>query len=304
MQTSTTPTSAQPAGVLALVLARVQAYAQLVRLDRPIGIWLLLWPTLWALWIAAEGVPPAPILVIFVLGTVLMRSAGCAINDFADRDFDGHVQRTRQRPLATGRIAPWEALLVFAMLCLLALGLVLQLNRLTVLLSLPAAALAASYPFAKRWTSLPQAHLGLAFAWGGPMAFAAVRAEVPPAAWLLLLITTLWAVIYDTFYAMVDREDDRKIGIKSTALLFGSADRMITAALQVLMLLLLGALGHLLQLGGYYAAGLSVAAMLMLWQQWRIRHREPAACLAAFLNNHWLGAAVFLGLFLDYAPQA
>lgn len=304
MQTSTDHPATQSDSTLQPLLMRVQAYVQLVRLDRPIGIWLLLWPTLWALWIAAEGVPPALVLVVFVLGTVLMRSAGCAINDFADRHFDGHVERTRQRPLATGRIAPWEAVLVFVLLCLLALGLVLQLNTLTILLSLPAAALAASYPFAKRWTSLPQAHLGLAFAWGAPMAFAAVRGQVPAAAWLLLLITTLWAVIYDTFYAMVDREDDRKIGIKSTALLFGSADRTITAGLQVLMLLLLGGLGNLLQLGGYYAAGVSAAGLLMLWQQWLIRHREPARCLQAFLNNHYLGGCVFLGLFLEYAPAA
>lgn len=303
MQTSANRSTTEFVRPLQPWVMRAQAYAQLVRLDRPIGIWLLLWPTLWALWIAAEGVPPALVLVVFVLGTVCMRSAGCAINDFADRNFDGHVERTHQRPLATGAIAPWEAVLIFVLLCLLALGLVLQLNRLTLLLSIPAAALAASYPFAKRWTSLPQAHLGLAFAWGAPMAFAAVRDEVPDVAWLLLLITTLWAVIYDTFYAMVDREDDRKIGIKSTALLFGSADRAITAGLQVLMLLLLGGLGHLLHLGAYYAVGLGAAGMLMLWQQWQIRHREPAACLAAFLNNHWLGAVIFLGLFLEYAPK-
>lgn len=279
---------------------RLRLYAQLVRLDRPIGIWLLLWPTLWGLWVAAEGVPPLTVLLVFVLGTVLMRSAGCAINDFADRHIDGQVERTRGRPLATGEIAAWEAVAIFVVLSLVALLLVLQLNTLTVLLAIPAAVLAGSYPFAKRFTHLPQAHLGLAFGWGIPMAFAAVQGTVPAVAWVLLLATTLWAVAYDTFYAMVDREDDLIIGVKSTAILFGRFDRLITLGLQVLVLALLGGVGVVSGRGLPYVLGLLVAAGLVVWQQWLIRERDRQACFRAFLNNHYFGAAVFIGLAVDY----
>ena len=280
---------------------RLRAYIALTRLDRPIGIYLVLWPTLWALWFAAGGLPPWDVLLVFVLGTVLMRSAGCAINDYADRGWDGDVERTRERPLATGRIQPWEAVAVFVALSLLALLLVLQLNTLTILLAIPAAALAASYPYAKRYTYLPQAHLGLAFAWGTPMAFAAVSGGVPPLAWLLLLVTTLWAIAYDTFYAMVDREDDLKVGIKSAAILFGRHDRLVTALLQLAVLALLALAGLWAGRGWPYAVGLLLAAGLAGWQQWLIRARGRAECFRAFLNNHWFGAAVFTGLAADYA---
>ncbi|WP_211331890.1 4-hydroxybenzoate octaprenyltransferase [Inmirania thermothiophila] len=280
--------------------ARLDAYVRLVRLDRPIGIWLLLWPTLWALWIAGEGRPEPRLVLIFTLGVVLMRSAGCAINDWADRGFDPHVARTRTRPLAAGEIAPGEALAVFALLALLAFGLVLLTNRLTILLSLAAAALAATYPFAKRWTWMPQVHLGAAFGFAVPMAFAAQTGAVPRLAWLLFVVTLLWAVIYDTMYAMADREDDRRIGVRSTALLFGEADRLILAVLQGVFLLGLLLVGRLAGLDGYYHLGLAVAAALFLYQQYLIRDRDPAACIQAFLNNHWLGMAVFVAILLDY----
>ncbi len=280
--------------------SRLKIYAQLIRLDRPIGIWLLLWPTLWALWVAAEGIPPIGILLIFAVGTALMRSAGCAINDYADRHFDGQVERTKDRPLANGKIAPWEAVAVFVVLCLAALLLVLQLNRLTILLALPAAFLAGSYPFAKRFTHLPQAHLGLAFAWGTPMAFAAVQGQVPAVAWWLLLATVLWAVAYDTFYAMVDRDDDLAIGVKSTAILFGRFDRLITLGLQALVLVVLGYVGLEVGRGALYWGALLIAGGLVAWQQWLIRERGRDACFRAFLNNHYFGAVIFLGLAADY----
>ena len=275
-------------------------YALLMRLDKPIGIWLLLWPTLWGLWFAAGGMPPPKVLLIFVLGTVLMRSAGCVINDLADRNFDPHVERTRHRPIAAGRVAPAEAMRLFVVLCLVAFGLVTQLNTATVLLALPAVALAASYPFAKRYHALPQAHLGLAFAWGIPMAFAALQR---PLAWdpcgLLVLGTVLWAIAYDTFYAMVDRDDDLRVGVKSSAILFGRYDRLATALLQA------GALGALWfagrALGPWYDAGLLAAAALAGYQQWLIRDRDRARCFRAFLNNQWFGAAIFAGLLLDLA---
>jgi 4-hydroxybenzoate polyprenyltransferase len=280
--------------------AKFRDYLLLMRLHKPIGIWLLLWPTLWGLWFAAGGVPPVKVLAIFVLGTVLMRSAGCVINDFADRDFDPHVARTRDRPIAAGRVTPGEALRLFVVLCLMAFGLVTQLNLATVLMSVPAVLIAASYPYAKRWHSMPQAHLGLAFAWGIPMAFTATGQAVP---WLLcgelMLATLLWAVAYDTFYAMVDREDDRRVGVRSSAILFGRHDRAVTAVLQVLVLALLAHAGW--QLGPAYFAGLGVAAALAAWQQWLIRGRDRDRCFQAFLNNHWFGAAVFAGLAADFA---
>jgi 4-hydroxybenzoate polyprenyltransferase len=270
-------------------------YLLLMRLHKPIGIWLLLWPTLWGLWFAAGGVPPLKVLAIFVLGTVLMRSAGCVVNDFADRDFDPHVERTRDRPIAAGRVAPDEALRLFVVLCLIAFALVTQLNLATVLLSLPAAALAASYPYAKRFHSMPQAHLGLAFSWGIPMAFAAIGKPVP---WLLcgelMLATVLWAIAYDTFYAMVDRDDDLRVGVKSSAILFGRHDRLVTALLQLGVLALLAHAGR--ALGAPYFAGLGTAAALALYQQWLIRDRDRQRSFRAFLNNNAFGAAVFVGL--------
>ena len=275
-------------------------YLLLMRLHKPIGIWLLLWPTLWGLWFAAGGVPPPKVLVIFVVGTVLMRSAGCVVNDLADRDFDPHVARTRDRPIAAGRVTPQEAVRLFVVLCLMAFGLVTQLNLTTVLLSLPAIALAASYPYAKRFHSMPQVHLGLAFSWGIPMAFTAMDQPLP---WLLcaelMLATVLWAVAYDTFYAMVDREDDLRVGVKSSAILFGRHDLLATRILQAAVLVLLALAGA--HLGFGYAAGLCVAALLCVYQQWLARARDPAGCFKAFLNNAWFGAAVFAGLAFDLA---
>ena len=283
--------------------ARLRDYAQLMRLDRPIGIWLLLWPTLWALWFAARGMPPWPLLAIFVLGTVLMRSAGCVINDYADRDFDPHVARTKQRPIAAGRVSPRAALVLFALLCLLALLIALPLNASALWLSLPAALLAASYPFAKRFHSLPQAHLGLAFSWGIPMAYAAVRGIVPwDEAGLLMAANVCWVIAYDTLYAMADREDDLKIGVKSSAILFGRYDRLIVALLQAAAVLLLACVGWLAHCKALFYVGLAVAAGLAVQQQWRVRQRDPAACFAAFLDNNRFGAAVFVGVLLGFAP--
>jgi len=277
---------------------KIADYLLLMRLHKPIGIWLLLWPTLWGLWFAAGGMPPLKVFAIFVLGTVLMRSAGCVINDLADRGFDPHVTRTKDRPIAAGRVAPGEALRLFVVLCLMAFGLVTQLNLTTVLLSVPAVLLAASYPFAKRFHSLPQAHLGLAFSWGIPMAFAAMSRPVPWALCAeLMLATVLWAIAYDTFYAMVDRADDQRVGVKSSAILFGRHDLRITKCLQAATLVLLAVAGR--DLGYGYAAGLGAAAGLAVYQQWLIRDREPALCLKAFLNNAWFGAAIFAGLAIN-----
>lgn len=280
---------------------RLGLYARLVRLDRPIGIFLLMWPALWALWIAGAGDPPWSVVLIFVAGVVLMRSAGCAINDFADRDLDGSVTRTRERPLAAGLIQPWEAVAVFAVLSLAAFGLVLLLNWQTIALSVIALGLAVIYPFMKRYTHLPQLFLGAAFGWAVPMAFMAITGAVPPVGWLLFAATVLWALIYDTQYAMVDRDDDLKIGIKSTAILFGRHDLLIIGLLQLLLLALLAWVGQLAGLGGWYLAGLGVAGALALHHQYLIRHREPRACFEAFLNNNYYGMAVFLGLVADYA---
>lgn len=282
---------------------RLLQYAYLMRLHKPIGIFLLLWPALWALWIAGEGAPDPLVVFVFVAGVVLMRSAGCVINDYADRQFDPHVARTRDRPIAAGRIAPQEALILFAVLCLLAFGLVLLMNRLTILLSLAGAFLAVSYPFMKRYTHLPQVYLGAAFGWAVPMAFAAQTGEVPREAWLLFVATVLWATAYDTMYGMVDREDDLKIGVKSTAILFGEADRAIIAIVQVLLLLALLLAGQAAGLGGYYYFGLLLAAALAVYQQYLIRERQPQACFRAFLNNNWFGAAVFAGILLDYLAR-
>ena len=279
---------------------RLHQYFLLVRLDRPIGILLLLWPTLWALWIAGEGRPEPLVVVVFVLGVILMRSAGCAINDFADRNIDPHVGRTRARPVAAGRVSPREAATVFLALSLVAFGLVLLMNRLTVQLSVVAVALAATYPFMKRYTYLPQVVLGAAFGWAVPMAFAAQTGAVPAVGWLLFVATVVWATVYDTFYAMVDRADDLKIGVKSTAILFGEADLIIIGLLQCLLLFNLVLVGMRVSLGAAYYAGLAVAAGLAVYQQILARKREPAGCFRAFLNNNWFGAAVFAGLMIDY----
>jgi 4-hydroxybenzoate polyprenyltransferase len=278
-------------------------YARLMRLDKPIGIMLLLWPTLWALWIAGDGHPRPWVVAVFVAGVVLMRSAGCVINDFADRDFDRHVERTAERPITSGRVSPREALVLFVLLVALAFVLVLTLNGLTLLLSLVGAFLAASYPFTKRLTHLPQAYLGAAFGWAVPMAFAAQTGSVDPRSWWLFLAVVSWAVIYDTMYAMVDRDDDLKIGIKSTAILFGRFDRLILGLLQLLMLAVLVHAGRLFGLGIFYYAGLALAALLMLYHQWLIRHRQRQHCFRAFLHNQWVGAAIFAGIFLDYLAR-
>ena len=278
-------------------------YLLLMRLHKPIGIYLLLWPTLWALWLAAGGMPNLKVLLVFVAGTALMRSAGCAINDFADKDFDSQVARTKDRPLAAGRVTSGEALRLFVAVSLIAFGLLTSLHNVqAILLAIPAVVLAASYPFMKRWISIPQAVLGLAFSWGIPMAYAAVRHGVP---WfevsLLMAANVMWVIAYDTFYAMADRDDDLKIGVKSSAILFGQYDRLITALLQVGALLCLAFAGR--ERGLVYFVGLVVAAAFAVYQQWLIREREPAQCLGAFLNNTWFGAAVFAGLALDLAAS-
>ncbi len=278
---------------------RAREYALLMRLNRPIGILLLLWPTLWSLWIAAEGIPPVKILVIFVLGVVLMRSAGCVINDFADRRFDPQVRRTRDRPIAAGRVSPREALILFAVLCLLAFGLVLMLDWLTIRLSL-VVVLAAVYPFMKRYTYLPQVVLGMAFGWSIPMAFSAVAGELPKVAWLLYVINVIWSVIYDTMYAMADREDDLAAGVKSTAILFGEADRLIIGILQALMVMGLYLLGRDLDFGPVWWLTLLVVIGLFAWEQHLIRDRNPKRCFDAFLHNNWVGMAIFAGIFLTY----
>jgi 4-hydroxybenzoate polyprenyltransferase len=283
-----------------LIKGKAYHYALLMRLNRPIGVYLLLWPTVWALWIAGEGYPNTWVTLVFVLGVVLMRSAGCVINDYADRDFDPHVNRTRNRPIAAGNVKPREALILFVMLCLVAFTLVLTMNSFTVYLSVGGVILAAVYPFMKRYTYLPQVFLGLAFGWAIPMAFAAQTGEVPIIAWLLLTATVLWATAYDSMYAMVDIEDDLKIGVKSTAILFGDADKVIIGVIQALFLVTMLIVGNKLNLGIFYYAGLLIASCLSIYQQYLIRDREPEGCFRAFLNNHWFGAIIFAGLVLHY----
>lgn len=279
---------------------RGQQYYYLTRLDRPIGILLLLWPTCWALWIAAEGWPDNYVLFVFLLGVVLMRSAGCVINDFADRKFDPQVARTRQRPIAAGKVAPKEALILFAVLCLVAFAFVLTLNALTIYLSFAAVALAAIYPFMKRYTHLPQVVLGMAFGWSIPMAFAAQTGSIPKVAWLLYVINVIWSVVYDTMYAMADRDDDLKAGVKSTAVLFGDADKVIIGILQASMIFGFLLLGQQLELSTAYYLAVTVAVGLSLYQQHLIYERFPKRCLQGFLNNNWLGLAIFVGIFLSY----
>jgi 4-hydroxybenzoate polyprenyltransferase len=283
------------------LVATLDDYVALTRLDRPIGIWLLLWPTLWALWIAALGKPDPRLFIIFVVGTVLMRSAGCAINDYADRGFDPQVARTRLRPLAAGRISSVEALLLFGTLSLAALGLALPLNALTLGLAVCAAALAVTYPFVKRFLPVPQLYLGVTFGWGIPMAFTAQQDRWPPrVGWLLLIANVLWVTAYDTMYAMADRDDDLRVGVRSTAILFGDSDRHIIAILQAMTLLALYLVGGMLRLGPWYYGGLAAGAVFFGYQLWLIRARAPEACLRAFLNNNYFGMCVFLGIALHY----
>jgi 4-hydroxybenzoate polyprenyltransferase len=279
---------------------RLRNYWLLVRAHRPIGIYLLLWPALWALWIAGEGHPTWWVVLIFVLGTALMRSAGCAINDYADRDFDGDVERTAQRPLATGAVTPKEALWVFAALSLLSFALVLFLNTQTIMHSFVAVGLAAVYPFTKRYTQLPQLVLGAAFGWAVPMAFTALQGQVPPVGWLLFAATVVWALIYDTMYAMVDREDDLKIGVKSTAILFGRYDRLIIGLLQLAMLGMLWQAGRIAGRGEFWWLALTIGALLFAYQQYLIRDRDRQLCFKAFLNNNLVGLILFAGLLIDY----
>ncbi|MEH6580589.1 MAG: 4-hydroxybenzoate octaprenyltransferase [Halioglobus sp.] len=280
--------------------SKFSALLQLIRFDKPIGTLLLLWPTLWALWIAAEGVPDPTILVIFVVGTFLMRSAGCIVNDLADRHLDGGVARTQHRPLVTGAVTVNEALILCAALCMVAFVLVLFTNPLTIGLSLVAVLLAAIYPFMKRFTNLPQIILGAAFSWGIPMAFAAQSETLPTALWLLYTGNLLWTVVYDTKYAMVDREDDLKMGVRSTAILFGDADRAVIACLQVLCLLALYLAGANFELGYYYNGSLIIAAGLFLYHQHLIKERKPDACFRAFKHNNWVGLVIFTGIALHY----
>jgi 4-hydroxybenzoate polyprenyltransferase len=286
-----------------IALQKLALYFRLIRLDKPIGILLLLWPTLSALWLASNGLPDWKLVAIFTLGTVLMRSAGCAVNDYADRDFDKHVQRTAQRPLTSGQIAPWEALMVAAMLALAAFVLILPLNALTKQLSVAAVVIAASYPYFKRFFAIPQAYLGIAFGFGIPMAFAAVQGTVPSAALLLLVANIFWAVAYDTEYAMVDREDDLKIGIKTSAITFGRYDVAAIMLCYAVALLLILAVGWQFGLRVWFAAGMLIAAGCALYHYTLIRERDRTGCFAAFRHNNWLGAAVFAGIALDYVAH-
>lgn len=282
---------------------RLREYMLLTRFDRPIGTLLLLWPALWALWISAGGVPDPKLVLIFVLGTLLTRSAGCIINDFADRDIDPHVERTRERPLAARRISPYEAIALFVFLMLLAFSLVLQLDTNTVMLSFVAAGLLGTYPLFKRFFPAPQLYLGIAFGWAVPMAFMATQGFVATTGWLIFVATVIWASIYDTFYAMVDRDDDRRIGIRSTALLFGQYDLLIIALLQALMLALLAAVGVLADLGFIYFLSVAGAALLFSRQTWLARARTREACFRAFLDNHYVGLVLFVGIALATAQR-
>jgi 4-hydroxybenzoate polyprenyltransferase len=279
---------------------RSREYLLLMRFDRPIGALLLLWPTLWAIWLASAGDPDPFLCLIFVLGVFVMRSAGCVINDYADRHFDPHVERTRDRPLAAGRVSPREALALFGGLMICALLLALTLNRMTLMLAGVAALLAALYPFMKRYTYLAQVHLGLAFSWAIPMAYSAQTQEVPPIAWLLVTGNLIWTVAYDTIYAMVDREDDLRVGIKSTAILFGELDRLFIAGMQIAFIVVLLLIAQQLALGLAFTLALGLAASLFIYQQWLIRKRERGACFKAFLNNNWVGAVIFAGIVTHY----
>ena len=279
---------------------KFKQYLLLIRLNRPIGIFLLLWPTLWGLWIASEGFPNTKILVVFLFGVFLMRSAGCILNDIIDKDFDKFVARTQNRPLASDKLSSIEAFIVAISLIFIAFLLVLTTNTLTVQLSFVAIILAGTYPFLKRHTYLPQFFLGLTFGWSIPMAFAATTNSIPKIAWLLLIANILWAVVYDTIYAMIDREDDLKIGIKSTAILFDDADRFIIGLIQSLALIALIVVGQQASLNTIYYFSLIIGGCLFLYQLYLIRNRDPKKCMQAFLNNNWFGLVVFIGLFINY----
>lgn len=293
-------TTAFVAEILPGAAAKLGAYAALTRLNKPIGIWLLLWPVLWALWLSSGGKPDPHVFIVFVLGTILTRSAGCAINDFADRKFDGHVKRTKDRPLVTGAVDPVEALALCAGLGLIALGLALTLNQLAQQLTLIGGVLVLTYPFFKRFFPLPQAYLGIAFTWSVPMAYAAQTGAVPRSAYVMFMAGLLWTVAYDTMYAMVDREDDKKLGIRSSALLFGDADRFIIGIMQLMTLLGLWLIGDEMELGLWYGLGLAFAAVFALYQQLLIRKRKPEDCFKAFINNNYFGMSVFIGILLEY----
>ncbi|MDJ0748133.1 MAG: 4-hydroxybenzoate octaprenyltransferase [Woeseiaceae bacterium] len=282
------------------MVSQVRNYGKLMRVDKPIGIWLLLWPTLWALWLAGEGAPDQGLFVVFVLGVFVMRSAGCVLNDFVDRKIDPYVERTRTRPLATGAVSPLEALTLFAALGLIAVGLAAMLNHQAQMLAIVAAGLTIAYPFIKRYVSIPQFVLGAAFGWAAPMAFAAQTGETPELAWLVFGAALIWAVIYDTFYAMVDRDDDRKLGVKSTAILFGEMDLFVIAGLQALLVVSLILIGYRAGLGIWYYFSVAVSAAMMLWHLWLARDRQPAGCFQAFLKNHYIGMVIFIGIVLNY----
>ncbi len=281
-------------------LDRAQQYWLLARFDKPIGMLILLWPALWALWVASDGQPDLLVLTVICLGVILTRAAGCVINDYADRDFDPHVERTQQRPIASGKVTPSEALKLFAVLIGIAFTLVLLLNQLTIFLSLIGAFLIASYPFMKRYTHLPQAYLGIAFGWAIPMSFAAQMGTIPAVAWLMYLAVAIWAIVYDTMYAMVDKEDDLKIGVKSTAILFGNKEREVIGLLQIIILILLVIIGLMQECGEFYYLGVFIGAGLFIYQQKLIFHREKTLCFKAFLNSNYFGLAVFVGLMVDY----
>ncbi len=284
-----------------IIFDRLQQYWLLARFDKPIGILILLWPALWALWLASSGSPDLLVLTVICCGVVLMRAAGCVINDYADRDLDPHVERTKLRPMAAGKVQPKEALIVFTVLSLTAFAMVLLLNTYTILLSFGGVFLAASYPFMKRYTQLPQAYLGVAFGWAVPMSFAAQSNEIPLVAWLMYLATALWALVYDTMYAMVDKEDDLKIGIKSTAILFGDKDREIMAVLQVFIMLLMIQIGRLQDLSWIYYVTLACASLFFVYQQKLIFYRDKQNCFKAFLNSNWFGLTIFVGLVLEFS---
>ena len=284
---------------------RLTGYARLMRLDRPVGTWLLLWPALWALWVAGAGRPKPRVLIVFVLGVAVMRAAGCVINDFADRNIDPHVRRTRDRPLAARLISPAEALILFTLLIAVALYLVTRLDELTVRLAVIGAALTVSYPFVKRVFPIPQLYLGLCFGgWSVLMAFAAQTGLLPRVAWVLYFAAVIWASMYDTIYAMIDREDDIRIGIKSSAILFADMDKLLVGVMQAMMLYALYLAGQDMHFGRWYEAGVAAAAVLFLWQQWLIRRREPAGCLKAFVNNQYVGLVVFVGILLQYVYKS
>lgn len=283
------------------VVSQLRNYGKLMRVDKPIGVWLLLWPTLWALWLAGEGHPDQGLFAVFVIGVFVMRSAGCVLNDYVDRKIDPYVERTRTRPIASGAVAPTEALVLFVALALIAVGLASMLNEPARMLAIVAAGLTVAYPFIKRFVSIPQFVLGAAFGWAVPMAFAAQTGGTPQLAWLVFGAAVIWAVIYDTFYAMVDREDDKKLGVKSTAILFGEVDLFVIAGLQLVMLAALVFIGLRADLAFWYFLSVAGAAALMAYHLWLARERQPAGCFQAFLHNHYIGFIIFVGILLHYA---